>query len=459
MPDKKNILNIEMNKNKIIFFIILFLAFIAIIFIAITIKSGKTFWVQSKANGIFKVWMINWDDDINTSLIKDFKKEYPEYELQKVEFVNFSNYNDYYYALSLAIIWWDAPDLFVLNNAEENPIYSSQIAWLDNKIIKPSSFRKRYRWVFSDDLIWSQWSGKDKIEFVIGLPFWYESLWIFFNRKYVKDTQLWTIGALNNIVAELKDKKSNIIPIWIGNWSTVIDSVDIITQFLMFDNKILSLSDVTWDKLKEAFSKYFLFWDTEWYNWFNSKFLELVNKWKKSVDLFAKWETYMLMWYPSLIKEIKKASFNKNFLLAAPFPKANSWKWNTLINYDYFVINRNSDNIKLWNLFLWFLSTDNWSKKFLDSYPYQLPALLSLESEKLDQYIDDDYNLILDDFYDPDSTLTTFDKWIKSLYDSNIINILDNQDTYKSEFLKMQSSILCKAKKINTLKNLSESCE
>jgi hypothetical protein len=358
-----------------------------------------------------------------------------------------------------AIISNKAPDVFVLNNNEKDSIFSNQIMWIDPKLINPNDFRKKFKWVFADDLIINTWDKDKPIEFLKWIPVWYETLWIFYNRRYIKDSELKSLSALNNVVANLKEKHPNLIPIWIWNGSTVFDASDIMTQFFMLENGVSWLSDVSWAKEKQSLATYSLFWDTSWYNSYNSRFTELSRLWQTSLDLFSKWETFMVVWYPSLIKTIWDKWFSKSFLQAAPFPHYFSWDWKTLVNYNYFVINKDTKNVNLAKAFMSYLASDIWEENFLNNFSYYLPALLSLESDMLDSKISDKYNIVLSDFYNSDYELSSFDKWIKSIYDNNIIPILDNASNYENAFDAFKKKIICKTAKITSLENLSQSCE
>jgi hypothetical protein len=448
-----------MNKNKLIFWIIWASIILWIILLIFQLKSNWYLWTISQARGVLKIWVIWENVDWFSEVADDFKSDTLWYSKQNILIENFSNYADYSIALTSAIIWDQAPDIFVLNNNEKNSIFSNQVGWISSSFINPSDFRKNYIGIFSDDLILSVWEWESREEFLSWLPVWYETLGIFYNRRYVKNSDLTSISTMNNFIADVKEKRSNIIPIWIWNWSYVYDAADIITQFFLYEWNIFSLYDLIWKEVKKALISYILYWTNDWYNWLNIKSTDLEQSWWNSIDLFAKWETYMVMWYPSMINEIKERWFSKNFLMAAPFPKNNSWVDNILVNYNYFVINKRSNHIKLANMFLAYLSREKASSKYLDSIPYSFPALISLEKEKLEKYIDEDYNIILNDFLNIDAELYSFDKWIKNLYDSNIISILDNELTYSLAFEKFRKLILCKAKKISSLTDFTSTCE
>ncbi len=447
-----------MNKNKIIFAIIWVLLLIFIFFVVLNLKKDKTPKTTS-STGVFTIWTI-WDSKESfDKFIGDFKKVYPEYENQEIKVESFWVYDDYYYSLNSAIIADKAPDLFILNNNEKESGFANQVEWVSKDAVNPNDFRKNYKWVFADDLIITSWEWEQKTEFLAWIPIWYEALWIFYNRKYVKESELSSISSLNNLVAELKKTKPEVVPIWIWNGSTVQWVADIITQFFMLESWVSELKDVTWDKMKQSLASYMMYWDVEWDNAYNEKKEELDKSWKNSIDMFSKGDTFMVVGYPRLIEEIKKKWFSKNFLLASVFPQYSTGDWKTLINYNYFVINKDSKNKTLANNLLWYMASDAGAKQFLSYFKYYLPALLSLESDKLEEKISDDYNLILWNFYSSDNELSSFDKWVKSIYDKWVIPILDNVNWNEKQFDAFRTSVLCKAKKISTLEWLSESCD
>lgn len=416
--------------------------------------------VATTSDNTFRIWLV-WDSrDDFTVFLDDFKQWKPEYENVGVEVESFSDYEEYYYALTSAITSWVAPDIFVLNNNEKEPIFSSQVYGIDSSIINPNDFRKKYKAVFWDDLILSytdaEWKPR---EFLAWVPVWYESLGIFYNRRYVKSAELSSLSSLNNAVSALKDRFPNLIPIGIWNGSTVLWAHDIVTQFFMLESWVSSLADVTGNKLKQSLASYFLFWDDDGENGYNSRFVELTTIWNNNLDLFSQGETFMVVWYPRMIEEIDERWFSKNFLRAEPFPHYFSWQWKTLINYNYFVINKQTQKLSLASDLLLYLTSDIWASSYLSSFPYYLPALLSLESEKREEKIHPDYNIVLRDFHNTDFELSSFDKGIKNLYNRDIISILDNASNYQNTFDSFRTRILCKSRKFSSLENLSGNCE
>jgi hypothetical protein len=109
--------------------------------------------------------------------------------------------------------------------------------------------------------------------------------------------------------------------------------------------------------------------------------------------------------------------------------------------------------------FLAYLASDVWATNFLNAYPYYLPALFSLEETKLNEKIDPDFNIVLGDFYNESFDLSSFDKWIKNIYDKEIPLLLDNVVYQEELYEDFRNSIRCKFDKIRNFANLSAKCE
>jgi hypothetical protein len=167
----------------------------------------------------------------------------------------------------------------------------------------------------------------------------------------------------------------------------------------------------------------------------------------------------MIVGYPRDLFNIDEKWFNKSLLAAEAFPFYNLAEWSTSINYDYFVKNKNSANKELADNLFVYLSSDSGADEYLRNYSYYLPALLSLESDKLEDKIIDKYNVTLWDFYNPDHLLQTFNVGVKNIFDREIVKVLDNTSNYLDAFTKLKESLSCQSNKYTTLENLSISCK
>ncbi len=454
-----------MNKNKIIFAIIWALVLWAIFWVVSLLNSAwETTNRPRMSTEDFTIWTYNLDKSKLDSIVKDFKSSNTVYANKTINIENFTSYKDYEDSLLSSIVQWKSPDIFLLNNFEKSYL-ENQVIWINPNLINPNDFRKNYKTFFSDDLIskTQDWSGQ-LVEYVVWVPVWYETLWVYYNRKFgIKSSDLESWAAVSNVVNTIKQRNPDIIPLWIWNGSTVDDSQDIITQFFMlswdkWENTFSSISDV-W--FKEALTTYFSYADeTEW-NAYDKKYYDMKRDWKTNLELFSEWELAMIIGYPSMINKIDGSWFNKSFLFTEPFPHYFSSKWKTLVRYSYFVVNKDTKDETLAFDLLKYLSSEKWSKNFLSKFTYLLPALVTMEQDKLGEKIHDSYNIILGDFINQwdDSLLSSFNKGITSLYDTEMIKVLDNTMTYIEEVKKMQKYVWCKYNKLFNLQNLSVSCE
>lgn len=456
-----------MNKNKLIFSIIWVVAVLLIIWWVIAMNKASENKPKDWQAADFSIWTYNLDKDKLGDVIKEFKSLTKDYEKKNIVIENFSNYADYKDALLASIIAWKAPDIFMLNNHEKSYL-ENHVSWINPSIINPSDFRKNYKTFFVDDLV-RQTKDEDwnDVDFVLWIPVWYETLWIYYNRKFnIKSSDLDSWAWVSNVIDTIKEREPDIIPLWVMNWS-IDNNPDILTQFFMLSDAIpMSYDKVTELWIKEAFWSYFSYLNNENIDKWDSdssdpQYYDVDTSWRTNLELFSEWNEAMIIGYTSMINSLDESWFNNSFLFAEPFPHYFSWKGKTLVRYDYFAVNQDTKNESLAFDFLAYLWTKDWSKKFLDNFTYLLPALVTLEQDKLQEKIHPSYNLTLSDFYKPkdDSLLSSFDKGIVSLYDDEINDILKDDYSYVDKMKKLQKIIACKYKKLYNIENLSTNCD
>ncbi len=447
----------QLNRNKLIFFIIWWiLVLIILIFIFIWTLSPKDKTWESDSRDKLLIWTVFPELKDTQSIISKFKELYPKYKTKSIVVENFSDYETYTYALESAFSSSKWPDIFVLNN-NETSVFSDRVLWISPSNISVNDFRKNYKPIFTDELIIKT---QDNQEFLVWVPVWYETLWVFYNKRYVRSSDLKTISSMNLAISKLKRINRSSIPLWIWNWTTVKYSSDIITQFMLLEEWWNSIDSLSSSQIKTAFWAYLNYWYKDSDNNYNSSYQNLKDNDKNSSYLFANNNSFMVIWYPRFINDIIKYSWiSKTFLFVEPFPHYVPWKWKTLINYDYFVLNKDSKNILIWQDFLTFLASNIWQETFLNSYPFYLPANLSLESELDTRKINDSYNIVIWNFYDDSYELTSFDKWIKNIYDNKLPIILDLWENYFNSFSNFSRKLNCMTKKVLNFTNISNSCE
>jgi len=443
-----------MNNKKIIFLAILWV----IVFIIITVIIIWTTWNNNKKNtsivsNNFKIWIL--DDSIEdfNLFLEEFKKDSG---LSNITVIveSFSDYSEYNKALASAIIKWEAPDLYMLNNNEKS-IFLENAIWIDPSIISPDDLRTYFKPFFGDDLIMSVWE-EEKTEFVVWVPFGFETMWLYYNFKRVNDVKkLWSFPKLQEVISDFNDNKPWYTALWIWLWTTVENSEDIITQFIM-SSWIKNISLLWSAEINSSFSEYF-----DYASWDNNyiKDHDILSKSSKSnLDYFIDWNISMVFGYPRMLNKIAEVWFSKNFLRVTNFPDFIN-ESETLVNYNYFVLNKNSINKDLAYTFLSYLFSEDWEKSYIENLKHYIPARISVYSELKDNDIHDDFYIKLKHFYNSEAVYSSFNKWIKELYDRDISLIIDSEASYLEKVLSFVWTLKCKSSKIINLENLSTSCE
>jgi hypothetical protein len=443
-----------MNKNKVIFLVIwvILLVFFISIFSILSSKSAKK---TNSWKWNFSIWII-WDDKAKfNEVLNDFKEKFPKYKNTSFNIVSFSSYEDYYNSLVWAFLIWKAPDIFSLNN-NDSSFFDLQVLWIDPNVISPDDFRKNYDTVFSNDLIRKTKVDDKDVEFLAWIPLWYETLWLFYNFREIKGKKLTTWSYVNDVIRQLSEDWETWI--WIWNWTTVHMVEDIITQFLLLD-WIEKLSDANWDKLKASISNYIRFGDENMENKYNSFYKDIVWTNKNNLNLFSEWKVRMVLWYPRMLEEIDKNWFDKSFLRAESFPTYKEDEWKILVNYNYLVINKNTQFQELALDIMKYFASAEWQKKYLEKFAYYMPSMLSLINDRLEENLKDWYNLKYKNFYNPKLELTSFNKWIRTIYDKEVPLILDSWVNSVDLFEILRKRLLCISNKMITQTWLENPCK
>ena len=444
-----------MNNKKMIFLWILGFFVVIVIIIAIFL------WKQTEENKKttakytdFKIWILDDTREQFNAFLENFKKDTNNSNFS-VTIETFKNYEEYNMALSSAIIKGEAPDLYMLNNNEKS-IFLENAIWIDPDIISADDLRTYFYWFFWDDLIYSSWEKEQKVEFLVWVPFWFETLGLYYNFQRVNDVKkLKSFPELQNYIEEFHDNKPGLTALWIGMWSTVRNSSDIFSQFLMAENANW-IDVINSSNIKKSFSEYFSYnW---WDNWYVKADNILKEQWKTNLDYFIDWEIAMIFWYPRLLNDIDERGFKKQLLRAVNFPEfINDSK--KMVNYNYFVLNKDSKNRELSYALLKYMFSEEWQLAYLNEHKYYLPWRISLYSEVKNIEINDSFYIKLKDFFNSEAEYSSFDKWLKVNYDRSIVKLLDDEVNYSERASNFISMLKCKTSKITKLENLSDECE
>lgn len=442
---------------------IIWLVFLALIFFVVSnLNSAWKKSPNSKTPSDFSIWIV-WDSRDNFSLFLEwFKASYPEYKSSNITVESFSSYEDYQTSLSRGFLADKAPDIFVVNN-NETSIFENQILWINPNIIDPNNFRKNYEAVFSNDLISSvstndaSWEAK-KTEFLKWVPLWYETMWVFYDMRVLRAKDLSTWASVNDAINYIKTSKWENLPIALWDGKSIKDSSDIMTNFFM-QEWAKSIDDVKDNLSKWSFARYFMYWDKSWENWYMLKFDDSNNLNKTAIQLFSEWQVSMLIWYPRLINDIDSTWFKKSFLRASFLPQMTNQNQLSLVNYNYFVVNKNTKKEDLAMSIMTYFSSEKWQKDYHKAFPYYTPAMPNVARSVEDDDIKDWYSIKIKDFQNANSELSSFNKKLKVVYDKELSNILDNPLNYSFLFDNFTKNISCKYDKFINFANFSQVCE
>jgi ABC-type glycerol-3-phosphate transport system substrate-binding protein len=442
-----------MSKKKMIFLSILWVVVFTIIVVIMVMTSNSkknSIWTKKVSNN-FKIWILNDSKDNFSSFIEDFKN-FSWNKNFSATIESFNDYEEYNKTLASAIIKWEAPDLYMLNNNEKS-IFLESATWIDPNIISPDEIRSYFKPFFWDDLILSS-DDDEKTEFLLWVPFWFETLGLYYNRKVWDIKKLTSFTKMQQLIEDKKESNPWIVFLWIGRWNTVENSEDIITQFIM-SRWVSNISSINSQDIKSAFSEYFDY--ASWENGYIKAENRLYKSSRTNLDYFADWKIYTIFGYPSMLEKISNIGFSKWLLWVVNFPEFIN-EWNTLVNYNYFVLNKDSQNKEVAYDFLKYLFSEEWEKAYLKHFKNYIPARLSVYSELKDRKINDNFNVKLKNFYNSEANYSSFDKWLKWIYDKEIIEFLDNEAWYLEKMLKFWLKMKCKVSKIIKLENLSKTC-
>lgn len=445
-----------MNKNKLIFWVV----WIVIVILLILFMWLVSKWKSSQApwaKATVKIWTLN-DDQANFKLFLDtFKQKNTQYQNVDFEITSFTNYQEYFYSLIWSFLIWSAPDIFVLNN-NDSWFFDNQILPLENSNISIDAFRQNFEPVFSNDLIWSVDLEWQKLEYLRWIPLWYESLWIFYNFLYLKWKKLNTWSYVNDAISTLKNNNWFQTILWLWNGSTVYEAWDIFTQMLLLDN-ISWVGNIDTKTLQSVIWTYFKFGDINQDNWYNYYFEDLLKSNSTNLDLFSKWELQMIIGYPSLLNEIDKRWYNKNFLRATNFPTYSEKSGKLLVNYNYFVINKNTSYPNFAKELLWYFSSQEAQEKYAQLFPFYQSPNLEASKIRLEQNLKEWYFIKYKDFYNSNLEFSSFNKWYKVIYDSELPNILDKWFNWLEIFENFKKRLLCLSDKMISQQDLWTPCK
>ncbi len=376
-----------MSSKKIIFLIttLIILLWLAYSVWKISKSGGTKTWALT---GSLSIWVVGDTTSGYDSLIEWFRISAPEYKNTKIEFKKFKNTESYQKILLSTLADGNGPDIFTVE-AGSDSILKDKIEPIPSEYINITDFDKRFEDLFLP-LIESSWSADTLKTFLRWVPLWYETLAMFYNKSL-----LLTLPTTWNEVSTLyiDGKNPSIFPTNIGMSPRYTPyALDIIALFWLQSGVDGFGSIEKWSDALANYESYgntrVLWWESEGDTVSGSQNQTL---WEKestlsetkltTIDLFIRGEIAMVIWYPSLVKDIedaKKRAGNlaiNSIVLTERIPQESpSVRSVNLARYSYFWLSKSSQNAKLWAKFLSYLLTEDAEKRFIWSFPLYIPA-------------------------------------------------------------------------------------
>ncbi len=443
-----------MTKNKIFFAILGWLIFIGITFLTLNLRTSQTRQIGT-AGGAVKVWILYDDVSKFNEYINTFKKARPQYANVSFEVESFSDELSYYNSLVSSIISGKGPDIFVMNNSEISPL-ENQILWIPPTLISPNDFRLHFKTVFWEDLIIND-SNDNTVEFLKWVPLWYETLGIFYNRKYfLRPSEMKTWTDFSKEVKNIQEKYSRIIPVALWNGTKVSRSPDVLKNLFVLD-WVESLIESNSNTTRQALAMYKSFGQKNGDNKYSILSTPLSTD--TDIDFFTQGDVAAMFWYPRDLIEINKIGYQKSFLFATAFPWYAGKEKKLAVNYNYFSVNKDSKFKTVSLALLEYMSSVEGQQAYIDTFPYYLSPESSVELAMSEKKILPQYNIVYKNFIDEGTLLASYDSWDKISFDREIKTLLDMPSWYDDAFSRMRSFIVCSSTKQRTLLNLSSSCK
>jgi len=425
------------------------------LFLAVNLNSEDGGDTNTRATWDLQIWILEDDAWDFSEITRAFWEIYPAYKWKNIKVESFYDKRSYDLALTSAFLRWKWPDIFVLNNTESSP-HENMVLGIDPVSVSPNDFRLRFAPIFWEELILSDETDQN-IEFLKGIPTWFQTLWIYYNRKYfLRPSEITTWNGLSKEINAIAKKYSgSIVPIALWNGSSVSRSSETLQALFTLEwNKDLIETDNS--EVRDVVALYTSLWERSGDNRYNY-LSENIDK--SDIELFSEWKVAAIVWYPRDLLKIDDAGYQKSFLFATPFPAYDGKDKNTAIEYNYFAMNKESVNIPFARDFLSYLSSTVGQQQYIDSYPYYLSPETSILIEQQEKKILPAYNIVYKNFLEEGSELVSFNVGNTELFRSESQNILDNEIGASDRIYELKNFIVCINDKQSTLQSLSSPCK
>lgn len=392
-----------MASRKIIFLIVVGILWLLGIIGIVTIANKQEAQTNSKVASL-SIWVVGWTSEDYWKIFSGFNsldKIYKDTILDIKVFPSYSNYRD---ILLSTLATGNGPDIFMIEWNGDDVLAGKSVP-VPEPFINLSDFEKRYEDIFLP-LLWTIGEDENMVRTIKGVPLWYETLWIFYNKSFFpKVPKTWNEVWL----LYLNNAPYFPINIWLGPRYTP-DATDIIAYFFakngvsetkwlpwawggleeylkygttpsLLSNAMDQASEVidSGTEVVENATDTDIAGETTEIQWkpLNSLKDEYDETGYSTIDSFIRWKIGMIIWFPSTVREIEKAQKRAweeivtGLILTERIPQNTVAKARlNIARYKYLALNAKSVNPKAWADFLNYLMDQKTLATATDVFPY-----------------------------------------------------------------------------------------
>jgi ABC-type glycerol-3-phosphate transport system substrate-binding protein len=450
-----------MATRKIIFLVIVAILTVLVIIWVVALANKEK---QQKAEKIsnLSVWVVWGTTEDYETIFAGFNGVAPEYKNTNIDIRVFPDYANYHDILLSTLADGNWPDIFMIEWWGDSILETKAIPVPDD-LITLADFDKRFEDIF---LPLMESSGKwDTLKRTIKwAPLWYETLGVFYNKSlFPVFPRTW------NEVEELYKKEggSIFLPINIGLWPVYTPmATDIIAHFFLknavFETKSLKSGG-------SALAQYRLFATSEvspgvtldgspvstWVNSLVSEREQMDLEALTTIDLFMRGKIGIVVWYPSLIRDIEKAQKRAgteaitDIILTERLPQDSVGK--TFMNtarYSYLAVSSKTEHAKAAADFLAYLMDEKTMIKIQEVFPYLISPDRKLALTQANTPLSGLFARTRMDAFltQPGDKVQVFDYGLKSEYEKTFRDYIDRNDKIDINNIlsRIQQSVECK---------------
>lgn len=433
-----------MSQRKVLFFVIIGIVLVAIV---IGINAMRQKQTTTTVPSTLTIWINEGTSESYKNIIAGFKTYAPEYtKMNIVVEKKPSDAVQYRTILLNTIADGKGPDIFLAQKGEDI-VLEGKIEPIPGDVIPLVDFDKKYEDIFLS-LISSTGGTKNPKEYLMWVPLWYETLWVFYNKSLFRTVPK-TWNELDTLYND--GMESGVFPSNLGVGPRYTPNMSQIIAFLFSWQNITSYKSMSQNG--GVFTSYLYYGNAP--IWSTSSGEEDIYTTQKSLanttetmstekittlDMFVRGEIGMIFWFPSIVSELEKAQkragtkATNDIILTERMltDSVGKEKSKNLARFSYFAISKSSKNGIAAAKFLEYLMTEDAEQKFLAEYPYLIAAQRKFYASQASNRLSSVFARTRLDAFIPgaNDALVVFDYGLKSEFDVFLDKYIDRNSIW-----------------------------